>query len=387
MGSPRSWVLGCQSSFLSLSSSPSRPRRQIRRCATAVVHHIEPRRTIGGALHRWVGIAVSAALAMACGACPPVAAGSESLIAQASDVAPGSAVHGSASRSVHGSASRSVHGSASRSVHGPGATPAPSADPEPQPAPSTDPEPQPAPSTDPEPQPEPSVDPEPQPDPSTDPQPDSDPQPDPDQASDDGSAPGDTAAERPSGEHAGGGIRPPAPAAAIAATAGTQASVDGAPPADIATAPNAAVVKAATGPTTRKAARGGSVVARLVCGEAKAIALSPEPGQPVADLLTALRAQTEQREPRARARSAGASRRHPSAARRDSSPAPILPLGPCPDSVAGSAAGPGGIAPAPLGCVICTGDAVLAAHELRRLLAPLLALELPGLSSLRDRPG
>ena len=88
--------------------------------------------------------------------------------------------------------------------------------------------------------------------------------------------PGRHRGERPSGEHAGE-TRPPAPAAAGAATNGTQASVQEAPPADFATAalPGAAVVEAATDPTTRTAARGTSVVARSVCGEAEAHGARP----------------------------------------------------------------------------------------------------------------
>ena len=343
---------------------------------------------------------------MACGVCPPVAAGSESLIAQASDVAPATPTLDPQPPPLPDPSTdppplpgpstdpEPLPGPSTDPEPKPGPSadpeplPGPSTDPEPLPGPSTDPEPLPGPSTDPEPQPDPSTDPEPQPDPATDPQPDADPEPDPDQASDDEPAPGDTAGERPSGEHAGE-TRPPAPAAAGAATQGTQASVHAAPPADFATAalPGAAVVEAATDPTTRTAARRTSVVVRSVCGEPKPMALDLEPGQLVPDLLTALRAQTEQRETRARARASGASVRKPHAARRDSTPAPILPLGPCRDTVAGSAAGPGGIAPSPLGCVICTADAVRAAHELRRLRAPLLALDLPGLPSLRDRPG
>ena len=335
-------------------------------------------------MHRRVAIAVSAALAMAC-AWPAVAAASESLVAATSEVA------------------------AAAPATDPQPPPAPSTDPQPPPDPIADPQPPPAPSTDPQPPPDPIADPQPPPAPSTDPQPppdpiaDPEPDPHPQPDSDDESvaddepvphpAAGDEAGERPSGENAGE-ARPPAPAAAGAATKGTQAFAQGAPAGTIATASvrSAAVVETASDPTTRTSARGTSVVARLVSGHAtplaeKPMALGAEPGQLAPDLLTALRAHTEQRDFRARERANGASARKPTAARGDSSPAPILPLGPPLDIVAGSSAGPGGIAPSPLWCVLCTGHAVRAAHELRRLRALLLAPDLPGLPSLRDRPG
>jgi hypothetical protein len=311
-------------------------------------------------LHRRVGFAVFAALAMACGSCPAVAAGSETLINSASQVAAATPATDSEP------------------------APAPSGETQPQPEPSGETQPPPEPPAQPQPPPEPPAQPEPEPDP--DPQPESDP------AASDEPAPDPAADERPSDEHAGH-ARPVAPAAAGASTNGTQSSAHGALPGDIATAalPGAAVVETATDPTTRTAGWGTSIVARMVAGQAtrpaeKSLGLGAELGQLVlTGPLTALRAQTEQREPRARA--SGPSARNPAGARRDPSPAPILPLGPPPDIVVGSAAGPGGIAPPALWCVLCTGDAVRAGHELRRLRAPLLAPDLPGLPSLRDRPG
>jgi len=113
-------------------------------------------------------------------------------------------------------------------------------------------------------------------------------------------------------------------------------------------------------------------------------AIGAEAGQLLPDLAATLRAHTDSR---ARAREPGVSARNRTAARRHPSPDPVLPLGPPLDIVSASAASPGGISASPLWCVISTGHAVHAGHELRRLRAPLLAADLPGLSSLRDRPG
>jgi hypothetical protein len=317
---------------------------------------------------------------MACGACPAVAAGSEGLIAAASQVA-------AATPATEPQPEPSAEPQPAPSDE---PQPEPSAEPQPQPEPSA--EPQPAPSAEPQPQPEPSAEPQPQPEPSADPEPDPDPQPDSDRAADDEPAADPAGGERPSGQHAAE-ARPVAPAAAGAATNGTQVSAHGALPGNIATAalPGAAVVETATDPSTRTAARGTSIVAHVVSGQdsrpaERPIGLGAGPGQVVPDLLTALRAQTEQRGLRARARAREASR-NPTGARRAPSPVPILPLGPPPDIVVGSAAGPGGITPLALWCVLCTGSVVQAAHELRRLQAALLAPDLPGLPSLRDRPG
>ena len=341
---------------------------------------------------------------MACGVCPPVAAGSESLIAQASHVAP--ATPALDPPPLPGPSTD------------PPPLPGPSADPEPLPGPATDPEPQPGPATDPEPQPGPSTDPEPQPGPATDPEP----RPARPRTRSRSPARPRTRSHSPTRPPTRNRTptrnqtptRPPTtsrPRATprVSGRAASTRARHGHPrpqrparrprgrkprstqrPPRISRRPRSRVLRWWRPPPIRPPGRplGERPSWRAwCCGEAKPMALDPEPGQLVPDLLTALRAQTEQRESRARARASGASVRKPPAARRDSSPAPILPLGPCRDTVAGSAAGPGGIAPSPLGCVICTADAVRAAHELRRLRAPLLALDLPGLPSLRDRPG
>src|SRR5215207_4494557 len=286
-----------------------------------------------------MGIAVFAALVIACGVCPAVAAGSATVVANQPTAA----------------------------------------DPLPQPEPSADPSPQPEPTADPSPQPEPTADPSPQPEPTADPEPDADPQPDHESQR----RPAATADDEPA----------PQPAAAGALTEGPQASAHGPLPANVATAdlPTGAVGETVTDPAAGTAARRTSIVARVVSGQAhrpaqQPVALGAEPGLLVPDLLTTLRGQTEQRETHARRRATGTRARNPRATRRPP-PDPGAPLGPPQDIVVGSAAAPGGIAPPALWCVICTVHAVRDGHELRRLRAPLLAPDLPGLHSLRDRPG
>jgi hypothetical protein len=110
-------------------------------------------------------------------------------------------------------------------------------------------------------------------------------------------------------------------------------------------------------------------------------------GGPVTGHLTTLQMQLVRRDPNTRALRAGDPPRKLITARPKSPRNPEPPIHSPRDTFAGSAAGPGGAAPAALWCVVLSAFAAWAPLDLRRLRAQLLVPDAAGVPSLRDRPG
>jgi hypothetical protein len=154
----------------------------------------------------------------------------------------------------------------------------------------------------------------------------------------------------------------------------------------------AAVVGITTDPTTR-GSREPSIASCVLQWPAspateELIAAGAESGGPVTRLLATLHARIAQRGPSTQAIGAGDPPRKLVTARPASPPNPGSPIPhPPPDTSAGSAAGPGGVAPAALWFAVPAAFAAWPPRELRGFRIRLLVPGAAGVPSLRDRPG